>query len=325
MPQRSLTYAVSRIRVLEGRLLTADQLERVRQAADLPAALKAVQEAGVSGGRELLTAEALESALTSWEEAAARVVAEVSPDTAATDTVLLPIDYHNLKVFVKARYLQTDASSLVLRGGTIDPARLASAVHDNRYGGLPEAMKDALAALDKRLSVDPSPQAIDILLDQAMAADLAARAASSRNDTVRAYVRDHIDLSNLLAALRLRDDALFEAAFLPGGSLPAQSFRRIYESPEAARALFEGRADIREALKTYAAGHGLTHLERAAQDPQLSLFARKRARNDSIEAIVGYLLARRAEAAKLRLLVLQKMDNLPEDAVRARERMNYAG
>lgn len=328
----SYAYAVARIRVLETRLLSREQVDRLIEA-DSPAEVlrrlgdsryaSAIAEAGDSPDYEaLLDREAV---------SLKRLVDEITPDAALTDAFFLKYDYHNLKVWVKGQGAE-DAEGLVSRVGTIPPDTLKAAVQNHDYRDLHPAIRQGLESVDEQMSLGLNPQKADTILDRAMYRQIFdSLGGGEKHGFVRELFRAEVDKINLRTLLRAKRDGMEQKdladTLLPGGAIPPAFWVQALDMPlefvaaeGAVKSLGEG---VLRGIQAYEKTGRMTELERRMDMDAMAAARRNRHDPFGIEPIVGYILAVENELRMIRLIMVAKTNRIPEDRLRERLREVY--
>ncbi len=324
MPQQSNAYAVGRVSVLLRERLDAASRERLLSAGSLPEALRALQDMGFIDQ----AAEDYERVASEHVRKAYAFVREVSPDQRITDCFLIRYDIHNLKMLLKARCLSQAAQHLSPCG--IYPLeQLRHAVEERRYAFLPQAIRQALEALESRIAVHEDPLDIDVSLDRAMFQWIFENIAQTAVPLVKAYFAAKADIQCAIMLLRAqrmgKGSAFFRQFLLPGGTVGETEWMDAYEHPQRLPQLMARYgAKVAAAVRAAAEGNSLPAVEKAMDDYLLNLFADNRKNPESIEPLIAYLLLREREAAAIRLILAGKANGFTPEAVRERLREVYA-
>ena len=323
MPQQSNAYAVGRVSVLLRERLDAAGRERLLSAASLSDALRALQDMGFSD-----QAEDYERAVSEHVRKAYAFVREVSPDPRITDCFLIRFDIQNLKMLLKARCLSQTAQHLSSCG--IYPVeQLRHAVEERRYAFLPQAIKQAVEALETRIAVHEDPLDIDVSLDKAMFQWIDESMQKIAVPAVKAYFAAKADIQCAIILLRVmrmgKGSAFFRQFLLPGGTIGEVEWVNAFEQPQRAPQLLSRYgAKVVAAVRAAVEGHSLPAVEKAMDDYLLNLYANDRKNPESIEPLIAYLLLREREAAAIRLILAGKANGFTPEAVRERLREVYA-
>lgn len=328
----SYAYAVARIRVLETRLLNREQVDRLIEADSAAEVLRRLGDSRYAGA----IAEAGESvdfeALLDREAVSLkRLMDEITPDTALTDVFFLKYDYHNIKVWVKRQ--GNDAEALVSSAGTIPADKLKAAVADKQYRDLHPVMRKGLEAVDEQISLAMDPQKTDTILDQSMYAQIFdTLEGGDKAEFVRGLFADEVDKINLRTLLRAKRDEMEPRALtdilLPGGAIPPAFWIKALDTPlellaadSVVKGLSEGAV---RGVQSYEKTGRMTELERQMDMERMAKARARRHDPFGIEPIVGYILAVENELTLIRLIMVAKINRIPEDRLRERLRETYA-
>lgn len=333
MPDRNdYAYAVARIRAIEGRLLDRARLERMVEAKTADEAFKVLQEAGYgyySGGS--FNTDDYEEVLKQEEDKTFRLLMEVSPYPEAFDIFLYKIDYHNMKFLIKAEFLGQLEEGGLINEGTIPPSGLRSALAERTLEVLPEVMEKAVETAIDTFNRTSDPQTIDILLDLALYSQLAESARRLGESFIIELVGIMADLSNIGTYLRVRNmnksREFFQRVLLPGGRLSGDLFpRQAHENVEgfmnAVRYTVYGKL-CEEAVTSYSSSGSLTAFERLSDNYLIGYIKKAKYITLGIEPLVAYLMAKQFEIKNARIVMVGKINGIPDDIIRERLRDTY--
>ena len=334
MPQGSAGYAIGRISVRNRGRLDAAKLDRLLAAQQPQEAQAILQEMGWGGGEKVPVGGAVsgsgdfERLVVEHTRQACAFVREVSPDANATDCFMIRYDIHNLKILLKARCLGQEPEYLS-PCGTLGIGLLRHAVAEGKYTGLPDELAGPLAELEKRLAVKEDPLDIDVTLDRAMFRWVFGRLGRVKSKAIKKYFTARADLLNALIVLRVRamgrSAAFLKDMLIPGGEVDLRKWEEAYSRDETLPRLLAGYGRrVTEAVSAAVKDPGALHnLERVADDYLLSLFVPYRMRADTLETVIGYLLAQEREAAAVRLVMAGKLNGFSAMEIRERLRELY--
>ncbi len=321
MPQPSYAYACARLSALNKRLLEPQTIQRMLDgsASDAMRALSDVRYGNLSDATEADAERMIEREMAD----AMQEVKELSPNPAITDLFLLRADVQNLKVLLKARLLN-QSEPVFTPGGLFDRETLTAMVKDKQYDALPEVLRDAMNALEKKLEVRVEPQAISIALDRAYLRH--ALKQSGKHPVFSQYFKAEADFDNVLTFLRLRAmgssiETLDEVVLPEGGvkyrdlynayELSFDSLNRILGESVCPNALLQG-------LNAMQRTGNIADVEKARDNYLVSLLSEHKYESESIYPIVGYYLAKEREGRAVRLIITGKRNGLSDSVIRER-------
>jgi len=333
MPQPSYAYGVARVRVLETKLLGRERIDRMVDAPSAQDALKVLSEAGYSHlVAEIESPYDFEIILINEMKRVFNFIREISPDPDITDLFFLKHDFHNLKVLLKAKYLDTGFDDLPLAQIGIVPIDiLKSGVEGQDMSLLPLFMAGAVQEIKDRSVLGVDPQKIDIILDKAMYDQIFSVCRRKRCGFAARYFQQQVDLINIRSLLRVKKlgegFALLKEMLIPYGKLDVSYFSHAVEQPyeNIIRTLESTpyRKVAAEGIQGFLQTGNLTAFEKA-MDNYLLGYARAAKNNPfGIEAIVGYILAKGNELMLIRIIMVGKVNNIPAEKIRERLRDVY--
>lgn len=367
-------YAVGRIRALENRMIDQARFNRLidsespEELARILGETEYGQASDVGPGRfeEIIDAELVR---------VHDLVAGMSPDPLLTGVFRARHDFHNVKVYLKARLAARDrgiaaeVSSAAASLGWFSPDEVGIIVDhvigradeqqeghgvsggDAPVGGVgPQLGSERAAVIGNgrataatarlRAALEGSaaialsaynehgrdPQQIDMASDRE-SFNYFYTVAKSRNAAfLESLIAEMADLTNILISVRLRaigKTAEFAAnAFVPHGSLSVEWLASAYAEPDEKFAIafratpYERLVD--EGLGQWRAGGSLAPFENLVDSHLAAVAARSGGVPIGYEVVLGYLLAREAEADTLRRIFVGKMNRIPASVIRER-------
>ncbi|MDZ7542526.1 V-type ATP synthase subunit C, partial [Clostridium perfringens] len=121
MDVMKFTQAVSRIWVLETRLLDKAKIDRMIEAPSANEVLRILNETEYSNASaNVKRSEDYEEILTAELKRVYDLVYEISPVKEVVKLMSLKYDYHNIKVLLKGNVLGKDLSSMLIQLGNLD-------------------------------------------------------------------------------------------------------------------------------------------------------------------------------------------------------------
>ncbi len=309
MPQASYPYAVGRVRAMENGMLDTAKLKRIA-TAELDEAMRILADSGYGDASQgdmekLIKARLVETRKLVWA---------ITPNAEITSLFLLPLDAHNLKVLLKARFLGVETDGMLEEGGVFPLETLKKCVAEKNYYALPETLKKGLEELERQALRQVSPRQISAAVDTAIFSYIEAVIEEEGSDYAREYFSAMADLTNVRTFIRARglgwDAEMLAPLLVPCGDIGQEHFIASLYAPneQLVFRLNRGRhaAVIVNALEEYMAKNSAVVLEKRMNTALMAVI--KMAKNDifGLGPIVGYLMGREAEARALRLIFAAK-------------------
>lgn len=317
-------YICTRIKVLERNLLSRDKLRMLAVAKTDEEALKILQDAGW----QLQSLSGAEEAIASRRNETLKLLYRYAPDRRIIDLFRLRYDYHNVKVYVKARAQGIDADEMYSDAGTVPAETLRTALKEHRGDDIPKLLYDAAAAAQDLLARTRDPQQSDGLLDRAMAAQMLELAVAAKSKFLTSYVKLYIDGANLRVAVRAaraqKGAEYLRFALTEGGTIPTNPLRSGL-TPELLHKLF-GRGELSEAADAAVqalAGGDMALLDKLCDEALMHHLNSARLTPFNEAQVASYLLAVENELVAVRTILAGRKMHLPEERLLERLRESY--
>ncbi len=322
-------FATGSVRVLERRLLTSVQLGRMAEAADAAEVWRMLADAGMARATEVGWLN-YEDALTSELQELYRYVNLVSPKPELTNWLAHRYDFHNLKVFLKAHFLNEDPTDAVFGVGLVPAKLIEQAVKTEIWKALPEELAGAGEGASAEYERTKSAQAFDIIVDRRMYAHLKA---AGRHPFLQALVDMWCDLINLKTALRAKvlgkGKEFFNKALIGPGSIPFERLHSLFDAhlenwAEELR-YTQYSSLVTQALARWEGGSpvNLAHIEKLSDDFVTERLSAAKLALYGVEPLVAYVLAKETEIKNIRIIMVGKINGIPPEALKERIRMSY--
>ena len=325
-------YAVGRIRALETRLLDKDKLERMVEAVSGEEALKVLSETDyASSVAELTSIFDFEKILQDEIKKVFDLMQKTSPRPYLTDLMSLKYDIHNLKVLLKAKFLEEANEHILFPVGTMQLDTLRTMVEEENFRDLPAALRETVEQILEEFIVSRDPQIIDLLLDQALYFMLITTARERRAAVLEGLFIREVDLLNIKTFLRVkrigRNKEFFKRAFLPQGSLSLDLFMNLLEEPLELLVNRLAMSDydivVSEGVREWQEKGTITCLEKLADDFIMEYLQQGKRTPFGLEPLIGYIYAKEIEIKNIRMILVGKINGLPIEAIRERLRNVY--
>ena len=331
--------AVVEVSILEKKLLTKTQLERILRAENFQQVQSLLLAAGyrhfpTHGVEQLRIHTLLNAYLADFLE---ELLAISPPDSSEyLDMLLLDFDLHNIQVALAQRQGGSAVANHIIAVPQSRHAyyaeRLAQREPDGSYFA---TLLDG--AEEKFLE---NPRAAQEWLDQTYYKRLLSLGKTSGIELFASYAEAKADFYNLLTLLRIRSiharstnisaataAELCESLMVVGGSLPTDFLAKLFfVSAEAIGKVLEDtkyRRVFTQGLAHYSYENDAALVEKEMDNYLTRMVAAKRYTALGPESLFGYLYARRIEVTNLRLALAVRLQGLPEASARERLRELY--
>lgn len=332
MSDNKYLYSVTRIRALETKLIEKSKLERMIEAKDGEEVFKILSEteyavliselSGVSDYETMLAKELVRTY---------SLINQISPSPELTNIFLYKYDIHNLKVLLKSSFLGEENDYLLIDIGTIPINKLKEYVKEKDYSELNPIIRNGIENINNSFSYKADPQVIDFILDKSLFELMYKTAYESKSMFLVDYLKSLIDLTNIKSLIRLKDIGLgrdyLEKVIIDNGKLDKGFFVEMFDEPTEMLieklVVSDYHKVIEEGISSYLKTKRLTKFEKLSDDYVFEIAKRGKYIAFGIEPIIGYILAKENEIKAIRMIMVGKINEIPNEVIRERLRDVY--
>ncbi len=332
MGENMYLTSVTRIRALETKLLSKNDVARLVDAKDAEEVIKILNETDYAGSiSEMNGIEDYETILDKEISKCYKLIKEISPVPELTNIFMLKYDIHNLKVLLKSDFLGEENDALLSDIGTISVDKLKEMVKGRDFRFMPFIIKEGIEEAINSFTVDKNPQMIDIILDKCLYNLMFTIAEESGDEFLKEYVGMQIDLNNIKSFIRIKAMGygrdLLKRAVLDNGKVDFDYLSEIFEEPvdilTDKMSYKEYHSVIEEGITDYVKTKSITRFEKLADDFLFEIAKRGKYVPAGIEALVGYMAAKENEVKIIRIIMVGKINEIPNELIRERLRDVY--
>ena len=205
MDVMKFTQAVSRIWVLETKLLDKPKVERMIEAPSASEVLRILNETEYSNvSANIKRPEDYEEILTAELKRIYDLVYEISPVKEVVKIMSLKYDYHNIKVLLKGKVLDKDLSSMLIKLGNLDLQEIKRKIDGDNLKSLNGIIGKGAQEAMKVFEETKDPQKIDIIVDKYMYKELVEIKNNLNYKFIDNLVKAMIDSTNVRTLLRIK-------------------------------------------------------------------------------------------------------------------------
>lgn len=330
MDREKFVRASAEIRVKEKELLNKATFDRIIDASNLSEAIKFLNDTVYqSFFRDIDKAQDYEKALTKKQEKNFAELYKISPDPRVVDLVANNYIYHNIKVYVKDRLLESELSHLYVKIGETDWKQYANSNQEIEH------IKDEYTNVIDKASLEyqesKSAQNIDIVIDKLYMQSLKDLADEMDVDLFTKYVKDLIDFTNINTFLRCqrqeRDVSFLDHVLFDGGNLSLEILKKIYygdldPSSPIFRHLTIGKF-VEKGIESFKKTGSLSEFERQKDNYFMQVIKDAKRVTYGPEVIFAYLYAKEMEIKNLKIIFICKLNGIEASLIRERLRDSY--
>ena len=332
MDVMQFTQALSRIWVLETRLLDKTKIERMLEAPSAEEALKILNETEYSNIlSKVKRVNDYEEVLSYELKRVYELMYELCPVKDVVDLMSIKYKYHNLKVLLKGKFLSKDLSNLLIDLGVEDLKELKSIIELDNFDNLKGIIKKAVLEVIKDFEENKDPQKIDIILDKYMFDELQEIKRKLDYKFTDKFVSALIDWTNIRTLIRLKKQGKgreFAAKVLiSGGAIEKDTLISIInETPEniISKLSHTIYSDIiKEGIESFKESNSASLLEKLSDNYMMDLMKGAKLVTFGPDRILSYIYAKETEIKIIRIIMVGKLNNISQEVIRERLRDSY--
>ena len=322
MSNTKYTYAVARIRALEGALFSDAVIEQLLACRTAEQGLQFVME---KGWGDMSTDADMDAVLKREEEKAWEVIRDTAPDMSVFDVLSYPKLYHNLKAAVKEVCTETKNPGIFYDDCAVSGKEMLQIVENREFSRLPGNMgRVAEEALDTLLHTRDG-QLCDILIDKAALTAIYEAGKRSGEKIIEYYADTTVAIADIKIAVRFQKTGK-SADFMRSAMAECDSLN----VEQLIRAALAGADEIAQYLEgtSYAGGadalrESPSAFERWCDNRMTETLKSQKYETFSVGPLLGYLIARENEIKTVRIILTGKQNGFSDDAIRERIREMY--
>lgn len=326
------TQALSRIWVLETRLLDKAKIERMIEASSPDDVIKILGETEYANVLDKVKRPSdYEFALSSELKRIYDLVYGLCPVKEIVDLMSIKYKYHNLKVLLKGKFLSKDLSELLIDFGKEDLNELKRKIDSDNYNDLKVDIQKAVLETVKVFEATKDPQQIDITLDRFMFEELVKIKKSLNYKFTDKVIDSFIDSTNVRTLIRIKKQGkgreFASEVLVKGGAIDKDTLVSIInETPENIinRLSSSNYSEvIKNGIENYIASSSASLLEKLSDNYIMALMKDAKLVTFGPERILAYIYAKETEIKTIRIIMVGKLNNIAEEVIRERLRDSY--
>jgi len=332
MQDTNYAEAIGYLRVLEKRILTKAQIERVVDASDFQEAIKLLSQNSSYDFSSLKRSLDYEPVLNAHLKETYDLLYKISPISELVDVLAAKYDYHNVKVLLKAKYLNKDMDYLLSDVSRISTDTVKKAVLLNEEKEIPEHIIAAVKAGEQAFEASNDPQMLDIAVDKEMFAHMLRLSNEIGSEYISDYTGSLIDFYNLKTLIRVKEMQkglrFLRDVLVPGGLTDVSLFIENYDKSFdtiAGNVFYKYFGDmVKKSLEIYERTHNFSALEKMTDNYIMELAKKSKYIAFGPEPVFAYILSKENEMRQVRILLTCKSNAIDSAVLRERLRDNYA-
>ena len=319
--QQDFTYAVARIRFRETKLLSDTDLNALLMSSDVDAVMRLLRDKGWGDNTDCRPEELLaleENKL--WE-----FINETVDDISVLNFLLIPNDYHNLKVILKCITRDQEPDSMLIEDSVEDAQAIYKAIKSRDYGDLPEYLQEVAQDAMTTLLQTSDGQLCDIIVDKACMEHVYRLGKESKSDIIRLYCELFVAAADIKIAIRCANTKkkldFIRRALAVCDTLDVERLAQAACEGKDEVIAYLGSTEYRSAVD--AIETSMSAFEKWCDDYMTNSMKPQKWEPFGIGPVVAYIIARQNEIKAVRMILSAKLNNLSENTIKERLRDMY--
>lgn len=319
--QQDFTYAVARIRFRETKLLSDTDLNALLMSSDVDAVMRLLRDKGWGDNTDCRPEELLaleENKL--WE-----FINETVDDISVLNFLLIPNDYHNLKVILKCITRDQEPDSMLIEDSVEDAQAIYKAIKSRDYGDLPEYLQEVAQDAMTTLLQTSDGQLCDIIVDKACMEHVYRLGKESKSDIIRLYCELFVVSADIKIAIRCANTKkkldFIRRALAECDTLNIERLAQAACEGKNEVIAYLGTTEYRSAVD--AIETSMSAFEKWCDDYMTNAMKPQKWEPFGIGPVVAYIIARQNEIKAVRMILSAKLNNLSENTIKERLRDMY--
>ena len=319
--QQDFTYAVARIRFRETKLLSDTDLNALLMSSDADAVMRLLRDKGWGDNTDCRPEELLaleENKL--WE-----FINETVDDISVLNFLLIPNDYHNLKVILKCITRDLEPDSMLIEDSVEDAQAIYKAIKSREYGDLPEYLQEVAQDAMTTLLQTSDGQLCDIIVDKACMEHVYRLGKESKSDIIRLYCELFVVSADIKIAIRCANTKkkldFIRRALAECDTLDVERLAQAACEGKDEVIAYLGTTEYRSAVE--AIETSMSAFEKWCDDYMTNAMKPQKWEPFGIGPVVAYIIARQNEIKAVRMILSAKVNNLSENTIKERLRDMY--
>lgn len=319
--QQDFTYAVARIRFRETKLLSDTDLNALLMSSDADAVMRLLRDKGWGDNTDCRPEELLaleENKL--WE-----FINETVDDISVLNFLLIPNDYHNLKVILKCITRDLEPDSMLIEDSVEDAQAIYKAIKSREYGDLPEYLQEVAQDAMTTLLQTSDGQLCDIIVDKACMEHVYRLGKESKSDIIRLYCELFVAAADIKIAIRCANTKkkldFIRRALAECDTLDVERLAQAACEGKDEVIAYLGTTEYRSAVE--AIETSMSAFEKWCDDYMTNAMKPQKWEPFGIGPVVAYIIARQNEIKAVRMILSAKVNNLSENTIKERLRDMY--
>ena len=250
---------------------------------------------------------------------------ETVDDISVLNFLLIPNDYHNLKVILKCITRDLEPDSMLIEDSVEDAQAIYKAIKSREYGDLPEYLQEVAQDAMTTLLQTSDGQLCDIIVDKACMEHVYRLGKESKSDIIRLYCELFVAAADIKIAIRCANTKkkldFIRRALAECDTLDVERLAQAACEGKDEVIAYLGTTEYRSAVE--AIETSMSAFEKWCDDYMTNAMKPQKWEPFGIGPVVAYIIARQNEIKAVRMILSAKLNNLSENTIKERLRDMY--
>ncbi len=324
MGRQDLTYAVARIRALETKMFTEEDLNRLLACPTEDDAVEMLMAKGWGNGEDAKDGETiLEHELDkTWE-----TVRSLVEDMSTLDVLSYKDLHHNIKSAMKQVASGVDAPETYIDNSFYSADELIEIIREKAWHRFPDFLQKPAAEAYDMLIKTGDGQMLDVMMDRTCLESIYEAGKRSDSEIIKKYACETVGVTDIKIAIRCQRTGksadFMETALArrPGTGVDVDKLIKAALSGEGAVIEYVEETDYHDGAQ--ALKNSMSEFECWCDNRIIDLIKPELRNSDGIGPIFAYIYARENELKSVRNILMGKRSGLPAEEIRERVRKTY--
>jgi len=319
-------YSTGRIRALETKLLSSSKVDKMVSSSSVNDALIYLEDTAYDDTIGEMKEPGKYKELVNIEKMVSfELMNRLIFDLEVKHLFRTPYDFHNIKVLLKGRLSEMNTSEILTDFGTVPKKVMKSAFETDNFNLLPEFMREVIGEALAHHYLNKNLKTMEFLIDAMEYNHLLFLAKKTAVPFLTNYIRMKIDLTNISTFLRVKyfdtKDNL-EEALIDGGNITINFLLTLIgDTLESLPSYFRNTPYnhlIEVGVRKIIEDGSFSNLDRESENYIMKYMRLSRYVTFGVEPVAAYFVSRDQDLNIIKMILVGKLNQLPEDEIRER-------
>lgn len=332
MGEKLYLDVIPKIRVYEKKLFDNVKYNRMIELENEQEVFKFLSESSYSENiSQEITISNYEKVFSAEFQNLFKNLKNVFDDESLINIFLKKYVYNNLKLMIKAKFLNIDLGDVLFEIDGFDNEHVFSSIKNDDFKALPNEISKLVSLVCKDFEEHKNPQNIDVIIDKEMFERLIEDAKKIGDNFLIRYIENLIDVFNVKTLFRAKnlnlDKKFFDKVIAYGGNIPVGRLKSMFVEPRESLindfSTFTIYKYIKEGIDVYSNNGTLSVLDKQLDDYTMDFLKSAKIITTGLAPIIGYINAKENEIKNMRIILVGKINKVDSDSIKRRLRENY--